>query len=87
LEPAAESVELFTEPPTANAYKLLGHVTGVAAAKELEVAEREARNDLRNKAAKMGGTLVTIDEDFASPIPLADKVKVTLAGRAYRPLE
>jgi hypothetical protein len=87
LEPGAENVEFATEPPSANAYKLLGRVTSETAAKDLDVAEQAARNDLRNKAAKLGGTLVTIDQDLGAPIPLADKVKVTLVGRVYRALE
>jgi hypothetical protein len=87
LQPAAESVEFAAEPPSAHSYKCLGPVTGVAAAKELDVAQQAARNDLRNKTAALGGSLVTVDQNLAEPLPLTDKMKVRLIGRAYKPIE
>jgi hypothetical protein len=87
LLPAAEQVEFAAEPPSVDGYKLLGQVEGVAAATELDVAQQAARNDLRNKAAKMGASLVTVDQDLAEPLPLTYKMKVRLVGRAYQALE
>jgi hypothetical protein len=87
LQPAAEQVDFAAEPPSADGHKLLGTVEAVTVATELDVAEQSARNDLRNKAAAMGASLVTIDQDVAQPVPLTDKMKVRLVGRAYQALE
>ncbi len=87
LQPAAESVEIATEPPSASTFSLVGQVTGVAAANDPQVAQQAAKNDLRNKAAALGATLVTIDEDTGEGIPLQDKTKVKLVGRAYKAVE
>ncbi len=87
LQPAAENVEIATEPPSPNSYTLVGKVTGLAAANDPEKAEQAAKNDLRNKAAALGATLVTIDEDTGEAIPLGDKTKVKVVGRAYKSVE
>ena len=63
-QPAAENVEFAIEPPSPDTYKFIGKVTGVAAANDLETAQSAARNDLRNKAAALGASLVTIDENI-----------------------
>jgi hypothetical protein len=87
LIPEAESVEFAAEPPSPHAYQLLGQVIGLAASKDADTAELAARNDLRNKAAKLGASLVTIDEDLGEPIPLADKMRVRVVGRAYKSVD
>jgi hypothetical protein len=87
LSPEAENVEFAYEPPSPAAYKLVGTVTGVAAGKDADEAQAAAKNDLRNKAAALGAVLVTIDENTGHPMPLADKTKVTLVGRAYKPVD
>lgn len=87
LTAEAETVEFAAEPPSVNAYKLVGQVIGVAAAKDVEVAQEAAKNDLRNKAAALGASLVTIDQDLGEPMPLADKTKVKLVGRAYKSVD
>jgi hypothetical protein len=87
LKPEAETVEFAMEPPSPQTYKLLGQVVGLAASKDADVAQVAARNDLRNKAAALGATLVTIDEDLGEPIPLADKMRVRLVGRAYKSVD
>ena len=87
LKPEAETVEFAMEPPSPNGYKLVGKVVGMAASKDMEVAQEAAKNDLRNKAAALGASLVTIDEDLGEPMPLADKTKVKLVGRAYKPVD
>jgi hypothetical protein len=87
LTPEAENVEFAYEPPSAAAYKLVGEVKGVGTAKDADEAQTAAKNDLRNKAAALGAVLVTIDENTGSPIPLTDKTKVTLVGRAYKPVD
>ena len=87
LQPPAETVAFAMEPPSPDTYKLLGIVTGEAAANDLDVAQQAARNDLRNKAAAIGASLVTIDEDLGEPLPLRDKTKVKLVGRAYKSVD
>jgi Domain of unknown function (DUF4156) len=87
LKPGADDVEILTEPPSPNAYRFLGEVTGRAAAPDLEAAQEAARNDLRNKTAALGGTLVTIDSNVGEPVLLLGKTKVRLVGRAYKPVD
>ena len=87
LLPQAESVEFALEPPGAGAYTLVGEVSGQAAAKDPDDAQQAAKNDLRNKAAALGATLVTIDANFGEPMPLQDKTKVKVVGRAYKSVD
>jgi hypothetical protein len=87
LQPAAEQVDFAMEPPSTNTYMLVGRVTGLAAANDLETAQNAARNDLRNKAAALGASLVTVDETTGEAIPLQDKTKVKLVGRAYKSVD
>jgi hypothetical protein len=87
LQPGAEAVEIAMEAPPQSTFTLVGKVTGVAAANDPTAAQQEAKNDLRNKAAALGATLVTIDEDTGEAIPLQDKTKVKLVGRAYKSVE
>ena len=87
LQAGAENVEIVVEPPSANSYQLVGKVTGEAAANDLDSAQAAAKNDLRNKAAALGASLVTIDESTGKPLPLQDKTRVTLVGRAYKSID
>jgi hypothetical protein len=87
LQPQAENVEFAVEPPSANTYKLVGQVTGQAAANDLDTAQQAAKNDIRNKAAALGASLVTIDVNLGEPMPLRDKTRVKLVGRAYKSVD
>jgi hypothetical protein len=87
LLPQAENVEFALEPPSPNAYKLVGEVSGQAAANDPETATQAAKNDLRNKAAALGASLVTIDVNLGEPMPLQEKTKVKVVGRAYKPVD
>ena len=87
LKPGADDVEIVAEAPSPNAYKFVGEVTGLATGKDLEPAQEAARNDLRNKAAALGGTLVTIDSNVGEPVLLLGKTKVKLVGRVYKPVD
>jgi hypothetical protein len=87
LIPSAEDVYIATEPPGSDGYKMVGQVTGQAAANDLDAATEAAKNDLRNKAATLGASLVTIDEDTGEPVLLEGKTKVTLVGRAYKSVD
>jgi Domain of unknown function (DUF4156) len=87
LQPGAENVEIAVEPPSSNSYQLVGKVIGEAAANDLDSAQAAAKNDLRNKAAALGATLVTIDENTGQPMPLQDRTRVKLVGRAYKSVD
>jgi hypothetical protein len=87
LQPAAEVVDFTVDSPNPRAYLLIGKVTGIAAANDVDVAQDAARNDLRNKAAAMGATLVKIDDTIGEALPLQDKTRVKLVGRAYKSVD
>jgi hypothetical protein len=87
LQPQAENVEFALEPPSPGSYKLLGEVSGQAAANDVEVAQQAAKNDLRNKAAALGATLVTVDVNLGEPMPLQEKTRVKVVGRAYKSVD
>jgi hypothetical protein len=87
LAPAAQSVEFAMDTPSENLYTLAGTVNGVAAGKNIQEAELSARNDAKNQAAAMGATLVVIDEDTGAVLLYQDKPKVTIRGRAFKPIQ
>jgi hypothetical protein len=87
LQPAAEDVDFAMEPPSRNTFNLVGKVTGIAAANDIDTAQTAARNDLRNKAAALGASLVTIDETTGEALPLQEKTKIKLVGRAYKAVD
>ena len=87
LVPGAQDVEFATEPPSKNSYKMIGEVVGIAAANDPDAAEFAARNDLRNRAAEIGASLVTVDDSIGEAMPLRDKVKVKVYGRAFKALD
>jgi hypothetical protein len=87
LASQAENVEFALSPPSPQTFKLVGEVTGQAAANDPDTAQQAAKNDLRNKAAAMGASLVTIDVDVGEPMLLQDKTKVKLVGRAYKAVD
>ncbi len=87
LQPAAEEVEIAAEPPSKNGFAMVGEIDGKAEAEDLDTAQQAARNDLRNHAAALGATLVTIDDDRGEPVLLLRKTRVTLTGRAYKPID
>jgi hypothetical protein len=87
LVPAAADVDFAYGTPSPNAYGKVGDVRGVAAGVDVDSATEAARNDIRNKAAALGASLVVIDENLGEPILLLGKTKVTLVGRAFKQLE
>ena len=87
LQPSAVDVGIAAEPPSADGYKMVGEVRGIAEAINVDDATDAAKNDLRNKAAALGATAVTIDQNVGEPVLLYNKTKVTLVGRAYKPVD
>lgn len=87
LLPEAENVEFAYEPPGPDAYKEIGTVTGVAQGTDTDATTEAAKNDLRNKAAALGATVVTTDQNQGEAVPLTHQLKVTIVGRAYKPVD
>jgi hypothetical protein len=87
LQPEAENVEFAYETPSTDAYKEVGKVTGIAEGADEEAVTVSAKNDLRNKAAALGATMVTIDENVGQAVPLTNRLRVKLVGRAYKPAD
>jgi hypothetical protein len=87
LQPAGENVEFAMDAPSPRMYTVVGLITAEAAAKDLDTAQTAARNDLRNKAAALGASLVTIDQDLGEPLLFEDKTRVKLIGRAFKATE
>jgi len=87
LIPGAQDVEFATETPSKNNYKLIGELVGQAAANDPDTAEFAARNDLRNKASEIGASLVTVDDSTGEAMPLRDKIKVKVYGRAFKAID
>jgi hypothetical protein len=87
LTPQAENVEFAYEPPGADGYQEVGKVTGIAQGTDTDATTEAAKNDLRNKAAALGATVVTIDQNVGEAVPLTNTLKVKLTGRAYKPVD
>jgi hypothetical protein len=87
LSPQGTSVEIVVEPPSVDSHTLVANVRGEATGSDLDAATAFAKNDLRNKAAAIGATLVTIDDTSAEPVPLQNMTTVKLVGRAYKTVD
>ena len=87
LTPAAENVEFAYEPPSADGYQEVGKVTGMAQGTDTEATTEAAKNDLRNKAAALGATVVTVDQNQGEAVPLTNTLKIKVVGRAYKPVD
>lgn len=84
LLPSGEQVEFAMDTPNENEYALVSALEATAQGGDAADAEQSARNDLRNKAAALGASLVLIDSNHASPIMLQKKAKVVIKARAYK---
>ena len=84
LKPEAMAVEFAMDTPSSNAYAMVGLITSDAAGKEIPEALESAKNDLRNKAAALGATLVTIDETTPDKDFVREKRIVHVKGRAFK---
>lgn len=85
LAPGADQVEVVSDPPNPDIYEPVGGVNARVATTEVDVAVREAKNELRNQAAKKGATFVSIDEVNSRPSwDLRGRTVVSMTGTAYR---
>ncbi len=88
LLPLGETVELLAELPNADVYESYGMVTSQASGQGSGEAMVAARNGLRNKAAALRATFVSVDEANATGAwDFSGKTVVTLKGHVYRPKE
>lgn len=86
LSSQAESVELLSDIPNTDIYESYGFVTSEAIGKGSGEATTNARNGLRNKAAALRATFVSIDEASATTAwDFSGRTVVTLKGHVYRP--
>ena len=87
LTTEGSSVEIVIDPPSVDSHTMVGVVRAEAVGADVDVATGFAKNDMRNKGAARGATQVTVDDTIAEPIELQSLVKVTLVGRAYKPVD
>ena len=86
LLPQAENVELLSETPNLDVYESYGLVSSEASGKGSGEATVNARNGLRNKAAALRATFVSIEEASATGAwDFSGRTVVTLKGHVYRP--
>lgn len=80
-------IEIVNEKPQGNC-KMLGEVSGSGGSfKSKKNMMASARNDLRNQAAIMGGTVVyvqNVSEDFRSSGGISGTADITIFGMVYR---
>ena len=84
LMPEGEAVEFAMETPSKDAYDVVETLKVTAAGKTIDEATDAARNDLRNKAAALGASLVIADRTDTSQDIVREKRIVTITGRAFR---
>lgn len=85
LAPGADHVEVISDPPNPDIYEPVGGVSARVAATEVSEAIRQAKNELRNQAAKKGATFVSIDEiSSRASWDLRGRTIVAMTGTAFR---
>lgn len=85
LTAGADDVEVISDPPNEDVYEAVGGVSARVSGIETTIAVREAKNALRNQAAKRGATFVSIDDVSSRPsFDLRGKTIVSISGTAYR---
>jgi hypothetical protein len=62
LTPEGEQVDFAADVPSPDAYTVVGTVKADAAGPTIDAAIASAKNDLRNKAAALGASLLYIDD-------------------------
>jgi hypothetical protein len=85
LSPEGSEVELVTEPPNSDVYQEIGGATTRAMGVEKAESFNQARNALRNEAARRGGTIVKIDDVSASLAWDVGQTVVRVTGTIYKP--
>ncbi len=85
VKPEASKVEIITSEPSRDVCKFIGDVDGSAKSRDIALATRNARNDIRNKTYDMGGNIVKIDTNTAAnAMDFTGRTQVVLTGRAFK---
>src|SRR6478672_10600187 len=82
---AGQSVEFAMDTPSDHLFDMVAELRISDVQDETDEALRSARAELRNRAAELGASLVTVDEETGERVWFQDAVKVTVVGRAFRP--
>jgi hypothetical protein len=85
LTPQGETVQIATAAPDLGVYVLVGELRAEAMGVDADEATQSARNELRNQAAALRATFVTIDKNEGAGGGYRDRIRVILIGRAFRP--
>jgi hypothetical protein len=85
LSPEGADVEMISDPPNGEVYQEIGGASGVAMGVEKTAAFNEARNALRNDAARKGGTIVKVDDVTAKLAWDVGQTVVRITGTVYKP--
>lgn len=84
---AGQTVEFAVDTPSRHLFDMVAELTISDVQGRTDDALRSARAELRNRAAELGASLVTVDEETGERLLFQEKVKVTVVGRAFRPKE
>ena len=77
-------VQIITADPDQSKCKYLGDIAGEAKASNIAEAQTFARNDLKNKAAELGGNFAKIDTNTgANAMDYTGRNQIVLNGRAF----
>jgi len=87
LTPEGEQVDFAADVPSSDAYTVVGKLKADAAGKTIDAAIDSAKNDLRNKAAAMGATLLFIDDTTPDQEFTRDLRIAHVTARAFKAKE
>jgi len=81
----AAKIQLVKSEPNTKQCKFLGDLQGKAKAKDIGEASLNSRNDMRNKAYKLGANLVVMDStSSANAMDWTGRNQVAITGRAFK---
>ncbi len=85
LEGASE-IQIVTGEPDKAQCQYLGEVVGQSSDREIELAQKWARNDFKNKTFELGGNSAKLDTTVAGgdSIDFSPRTKIILTGRAFK---
>ena len=87
LSQQGESVAIAYDTPSQKVAKLIGTIKVVNDGREADEAEQLSKVELRNKAAELGASLVTVDQTYGNRRPFQEGVTVTVVGRAFKAVD
>jgi hypothetical protein len=87
LTPDGEQVDFAADVPSTDAYTVVGKLKSDAAGKTIDAAIDSAKNDLRNKAAAIGASLLFIDDTRPDQEFTRDLRVAHVSARAFKAKE